>query len=400
MTSFSRRGFLKALGVGAGMAIGSRLPGASLLGTARAATTPSTLVVIHMYGGYNAMFASADSMVGLFGISAGEFTKVGNGLFVDNAYAPLVTAMPAGVGMAAIGVRHGLSSHGAANMHMWSAADGRNAAHLLASAMGGDGTIKAAIAGDNPIRLFPTAPVNGVAFQGIHDLQATIDAFGGGASSARSPSRGIQLAGVDAARAMSGNVLGASPTSLETLDDGFTSAVATLKAPITLPTLAALKTAYGITGSAVTTNFATRMAAAELMCHAGSNVVMVADGVGQGDFWDFHNDPQGISTRNRMAAKLPPIVTFVKRMVGKATRNVTVAIVAEFARKPDSSHDTVLTATVLGSNVKTGTTGRVTKDVSLPAGTPAGPGLWSYLAAVTKAPGNPFGPTEHASLVL
>jgi hypothetical protein len=395
---FSRRSFLKGLTAAAGAAIGARIPGASLIGTAHAATEPTSLVMVHMFGGYNAFFSSADSMVGLFGISAGEFTKVGNGLFVDNTFAPLVTAL-GGAGMATIGVRHGLSSHGAANMHMWSAGKD-NAGLVLANAMGGDGTIKAAIAGSNPIRLFPGGAVNGVAYQRITDLQATIDAFGGGATDPRIPSRTIAIAGVDGARIQSDNALAGSPSSLASMDNGYDAAVATLKKPIVLPTLAALKTAYGIGGAAVTEGFASRMAAAELMVHAGSNVVMVADGVGPGDFWDFHNDPQGISTRNRMRTKLPALETFVKRMVAKPGRNVVVCIVAEFARRPDSSHDTVLSATVMGKYVKTGTTGKVDKQVQLPTGTPAGPGLWSYLSAVTKTAGSAFGKTEHANLVL
>jgi hypothetical protein len=398
----SRRGFLQGLAIATGAAIGSRIPGASLIGTARAATEPSTLVMVHMFGGYNAIFASADSMVGLFGISAGEVTRVGtSALMVDNTFAPLVTAAATnGAGMASIGVRHGLSSHGAANMHMWSDAAGANAGLVLANAMGGDGTIKAAIAGANPIRLFPKGAVSGVAFEGITDLQATSDAFGGASTDPRVPARAIETAGVDAARAMSANALAGSPSSLATLGTGYDAAVATLKKPITLPKIADLKTAYGLGASnAVGVGFGSRLAAAELMVHAGSNVVMVADGVGPGDFWDFHNDPQGISTRNRMTAKLPPLVTFVKRMVAKPGRNVVVCIIAEFARRPDSSHDTVLSATVIGKHVKNGTTGKVDKSVGLPAGTPAGPGLWSYLAAVTKTPGNPFGPTEHASLV-
>jgi uncharacterized protein (DUF1501 family) len=144
-------------------------------------------------------------------------------------------------------------------------------------------------------------------------------------------------------------------------------------------------------------SFASKFVAAELMVRAGANVVVLSDGG-----WDTHDDVDGTTVRNKMTSYvLGPMNTFISRMVADTTRNVTLCIMGDFARSlPGSDHQPNLTATVIGRNVKQGTTGRtIPGTVGLPPGTPSIPGLWAYLAAVAKVPGAPFGANPH-NLVL
>ena len=88
-------------------------------------------------------------------------------------------------------------------------------------------------------------------------------------------------------------------------------------------------------------------------------------------------------------------------MLEATGRNVTVAIYGDFARSlPGSNHQGNLTATVIGKNVRVGTTGKTAANVSLPAGTPGIQQFWSYLAAVTRAQENPFGANPHTAITL
>ena len=96
MKPFSRRGFLKAVGAGAGAVVGTRLPGSSLIGEARAATPePTTIVCVYLNGGINAIFTGADAFTGTaFGVNAGNVTNIGGGVVIDTA---LANAIPAGI---------------------------------------------------------------------------------------------------------------------------------------------------------------------------------------------------------------------------------------------------------------------------------------------------------------
>lgn len=394
-SGFSRRGFLKGLAVAAGSAVGTRLAGKSLLGQAFAAGEPASLVVLHLIGGYNAIFCSADRLVGRFGVTAGNHTVLGNGLAVDNTYANSMSNFVKGH-MASIGVRHGLSSHPAARASLWTQ-NNQNAGLRLASAMGGTASIKAAVVGGNLVAEAPRGAVNGVSFQSITDMQTTIEALGGGAPNPRVPDREIALAGVEAAQKMSANPLAGSPTSLVSLDDGFKAAVDTLKQPVKQFDINELRTAYGLGNSTAVRTFASKLAAAELMVLSGTNVVSIFDGG-----WDTHGDTQGTTVRNKMNQYvLAPLNTFLTRMVQDPTRNVVVCILGDFARSlPGSDHQPNLSVTVIGRYVQQGTTGRtINGTVRLPDGAPSVNGLWAYLAAATKTPGNPFGNNPHG-LVL
>lgn len=392
---FSRRGFLKGVAAVTGAAIGARLPGSSWIGNAMAATEPTSLVVLHLVGGYNAIFCSANTLVGRFGVTAGNHTVLGNGVAVDNTYANSMSTFVKNH-MAVIGVRHGISSHPNARRSIWSMGN-QNAGLVLANAIGGTASIKAAVVGGNLNGDVPGGTVGGTSFQSINDMQATIEALGGGAPNPRVPDREVALSGMTGAQAMSQNHLTGSPESLDSLKSGYDAAINTLKQPVQQFDPAALKQAYGIPANQnAVRSFASKLAAAELMVRAGTNVVGIFD-----NGWDTHGDTTGTVVRNKMTSYvLGPLNTFLTRMVEDPNRNVVVCIFGDFSRSlPGSDHQPNLSATVIGKYVQRGTTGRVDSNVRLTQTSAGSQQLWAYLAAATKTETAPFGANPHG-LVL
>lgn len=390
MSGFSRRGFLKALGVGAGAALGTRIAGGgSLVGNAFAATEPTSVVLIHFQGGYNAMFGSAQALQGNFGITANNFTPLGGGVTVDNSLADSLPAF-AKSHAACIGVRHGQSGHPAARGQLWSKGND-NAGLVLAQAMGGTSGTKAAVMGGTMITEAPKAAYMGVSFQPINDLQKTLDSLKG-AEGARDPKRANSLVGLEGSQKMSNNVLTGSPQSMAPLKDGYDTAIAGLKLPPQTFDLPELKTAYKINTDTVR-SFASKLAAAELMVRANTNVVTIVD-----PGWDTHGDNNGAEVRGKMNSYVgDPLQTFLTRMTSDPTRNVVVALFGDFSRSlPGSNHQPNLSTLVFGKYVKAGTSGRTDADVNLPANTPSVAGFWAYLAAAAKVQGTPFGANPHA----
>ena len=395
---FSRRGFLGGLAAIAGSAIGTRIAGDSWIGDALAGPAPAeptSLVMVQLGGGYNSIFGSADSLVGKFGTTANTFEMLPGGVGFDKSMSVAFSPM-ARKHVAVIGVKHGLSSHEAAARALWSKTND-NAGLVLADALGGTSPIKAAYAGrafDFQKTLFASR-VNGVSFQPVNDLGATIDTLRGGALGARAPKREIAITGMEAAEEMSANALAASPGSLASMENGFDAAIDTLRKPSQTLDLATLKQVYGLTTGTVG-SIASRFAAAELMVMSGSNVVTVFD-----NRWDTHGDDDGAVVRNKMKDLVTPLKTFLTRMIDEQpARNVVVCFMGEFARDlPSSGHQPNLSVTVVGKYVKPGTTGRTDANVGLKAGTPSVAGMWAYLAAATRAAGSPFGANPHG-LVL
>lgn len=394
MSGFSRRGFLKGLAAVGGAAIGSRLPGAAWIPEAHAAGEKAAVLLVHFIGGFNSIFASAAQLQGNFGVTAGNHTVLGAGLSIDNtmasSFSPFVKQH-----VAAVGVRHGLSAHDAAQRALWSFNNGNAGLHL-ANAIGGSASIKAAVVGGGMDRDIPGGNVAGTSFQAITDMQTTIDALGGGAPDPRVPNRDIAVSGMTNAEKMSANALTGSPESLESLSNGYRAAIDTLKQPVQTFDYNALKTAYALGNSTAVNSFKAKMAAAELMIRSGTNVVSLFDGG-----WDSHGDNNGSVVRNKMTSYvLGPLNTFLTRVVQDTTRNVTVVLMGDFARSlPGSNHQPNLSALVIGRNVKLGTTGRVNADVAVPANTPGVQGLWSYLQTVSGAAAKPFGSNLHPTLV-
>lgn len=392
-SSFSRRSLFQGA---------AALAGAATLGKAghafgqTATGEKSALLCVFLNAGYNSLFCSHDSFqgAGTFGCSSGNGLALGNGLVVDAA---TFGTMPqfAKDHMAAVGIRHGLTAHEAAQPAL--AGNGtRNYHAMLARAMGGEAAIKAAVVGsrmpDGP------APAEGdVSLQSITDMRATIVALGGDIDPSV-PNREIATNAMVASTAMSRKRLIRSPNSLRSVKDGLDTGVETLRRQGLALDYMGLCTAYGVTvGTTAVNNFRTQMMAAELMVQAGANVIF-ADDPG----WDTHGDTDGSTVRNQMNQRiLPGLNTFLSRMLTATGRNVTVAIYGDFARSlPGSDHQGNLTATVIGKYVKTGTTGRVAANVSLDANTPGIPGFWAYLSALTGAPGQLFGANPHTQITL
>lgn len=396
MNHFSRRQWLKGLAGVAGATAASRLGLMPSTAFAQEAPEKAALLVVFLGGGYNALFGSADSFAGegTFGVTGSNQRVLGNGLVVDG---PTFGNLPAFAleHMATVGIRHGITSHEAAQDHCFTAGNS-NAALKLAAAMGGDGAIKAVQLGGGSVPGGRDAE-NGVTFQTINDMKSTIAALGG-ITDATVPDRAIAERAIAASKFMSAKTLVNSPRLTKTLGEGYGAAVETLQKPVKTYNYVSLANAYGFqpTTTAVT-NFTTQVAAAEVMIEAGANVCVAVNGG-----WDTHGDRDGASVRNMMNTRiLPPLRVFINRMVADTRRNVNVMIVGDFSRSlPGSDHAAGVSATVIGKNVRVGTTGRVDADVRLAAGTPQGLGLWAYLARLTNLPYQPFGSNPHTGLVL
>lgn len=392
MSNFTRRSLFKGAAGLAGMAAMSRISPAFA-----AAGDKTTLLCIFLQGGYNSLFASADSFVagGTFGAGGATAKQLGNGLAVD---ASTFGTMPqyAQDHMASVGIRHGLTAHEAAQPQLFSMGT-RSYPLMLAHELAGDAAIKAAVVGSE-MPQGPRPAEGDVSLQGITDMKATVVALGGGVGDPTVPDRTIATEAMVGSDAMSQRRILRSPKSLRTVSDGFTTGVDALRKSGLVLDYPALTAAYGI-GATITgvTNFRTQMVAADLMVSAGANVVIAIDGG-----WDTHGDTDGMTVREMMNTRiLPPLNTFLQRNLNQPGKNVMVAIFGDFARSlPGSDHQGNVTATVIGQNVKTGTTGRVAGDVSLPTGTPAIKEFWAYLAAAARTPTELFGANPHTSLLL
>lgn len=340
------------------------------------------VVVIYLTGGYNSLFSSADSFsgTGFFGVTPANMLDLGSGLVVDSVFSQLSPF--AKERMAAVGVAHGISAHGSAQTAQFTF-DNANPLMLLADAIGGSGSIKCANVGSQIIP-GPRTAVGSVSLQQVADMQSTIDALGGGAPDPTMPKRELAAMGIAASEGMSQSRLMGNPESLQTVSEGYKVAVETLSKVAQPFNPQELMTAYNLSGTAVN-SFPAQMAAAELMIRAGANVVAAVDGGGL--TWDTHGDRTGQRVRSMFAARIMPgLKAFTDRMIRDQGPNVTVVILGDFARStPGSDHAPVTVATVIGTNVKVGTTGKVSSTVGLPQGTPSVPGLWGYLAALSKA---------------
>jgi hypothetical protein len=362
----------------------------------------SALLVIFLNGGFNSVFVSADSFApaGTFGVTAQNQRVIGGGLVVD---APTIGTLDAFSlsHIAAVGVRHGISNHGAAQVADWTNGT-RSFPLMLANAMGGEAAIKCAVLGAG-LPAGPKPPEGTTTMQSITDLRSTIAALGGGAADPTTPDRAISAKGLIGAQAMSKNVLGASPVSLTSVREGYGASIATLQKPVQAFDYNAMAAAYGIAPTATAVNtFASKMLGAELMISAGANVAIAMDGG-----WDSHGDRTAANVRNMMNTRiLPALKVFLTRMNGaESPRNVVVTIMGDFARSlPGSDHASALSAMVIGKYVKPGTTGLMSPTVSLADGTASTPGYWSLLSRLVKLPaaaGDPlFGANPHPSLLL
>ena len=356
----------------------------------------AAVLVVFLNGGYNALFGSADSFAGegTFGVTGSNQRVLGNGLVVDGPTFGNLPAFALGH-MATVGIRHGITSHEAAQDHCFTAGNS-NAAIKLAAAMGGEGAIKCVQLGGQGI---PGGrdPENGVTLQTINDMKSTIAALGG-ITDPTVPDRAIAERAIGASRFMSAKTMVNSPRLTKTLSEGYGAAVETLQKPVKTYDYVSLANAYGFAPSTTAvTNFTTQIAAAEVMIEAGANVCTAVNGG-----WDTHGDRDGSNVRDMMNERiLPALKVFINRMVADPRKNVNIVIMGDFSRSlPGSDHAAGVSATVIGKNVRVGTTGRVDSDVQLSTGTPQGLGLWAYLGRLTNLSYQPFGTNPHTGLVL
>lgn len=391
----SRRGFLKGAAATAGAIAGTRLAGSNLITPAQAAGTTEIggVLIIYTLGGFNSIFPSFDGLSGTTFGAGQTGVNLGNGLVVDPAYGNFNAFAKAN--MATIGTKHGQSAHDAAEQAGWG--DGTNSYMLqLADAMGGSGSIKAAVVGNN-MPQGPAPAVNGTSLQQINDIQSTIDALSG-TGDATVPDRALATKGVAASQSLSKGRLTASPKGLLSLGNGYQASVDTLSKPPKVYNFSDFNTAYGLNNkTGVGSNFAAQMAAAELMFLSGANVVCAMTNFN----WDSHGDTDASNVRNMMTTNIiPSLNTFITRNMAPNgvnltdefgnTRNITVAIMGDFARSlPGSDHQPNMSVTVFGKHVAVGTTGKTDNKVGLPPSTPGMNGLWAYLAAVAQSK-NPF----------
>jgi hypothetical protein len=404
--NFSRRGFLKGVGVAAGAMVGTRLAGSGLIVPAHAATTGKAAVIsIFLDGGFNALFGSADSFRNAaFGVTDNNIKDLGNGLMVDASQNSIGSLNNfALTHMAAIGDRHGSSDHGTAQRNNFS--DGARSFPIqLAAAIGGDAAFKAVALGSMPPG--PSTAESGVSLQLLRTVGDAVTALGGGAPNFNIPARNVTASGLEKANAMSGGAIGKNATSMVNFKNGFETQIDSLRKPVKPIDIPGIVQAYSavagngqVTQTSNLNSMKARMAAAELMIRSGTNVVTIRDGG-----WDTHGDRDGTTVRNKMSQNiLPSVKLFLERMTTDPdlqAMNISIIIHGDFHRSlPGSDHGSGVTSLVMGPNVKVGTTGKVSANVALPPGTGGGKETWSYLAAISKVQNNPFGANPHA-LVL
>lgn len=393
----SRRGFLQGASAISGAAIGTRLAGSSLVGTASAQQAKKAAVVtIFLEGGFNALFSSADSFLpgNKFSVSDTNIASVGNGLFVDKASFGSLDAWSL-KHMAAIGNRHGAVDHASAPRLNF-LGDNKSYVVQLAAAMGGTAAFKAAALGSLPTANSPSE--NGVSIQLLRTMGDVNTALGLGPVNFNLPARGISARGVERSRAMSQAAITKNRLSMKPVDDAYATLVDSLGRPPLNIDVTSVAQAYGVSAGAGLDTMAAKLAAAELMIRGQTNVITLAD-----TGWDTHGDPAGTTARRKMGDVIPSLKKFLARLQSEpelAAMNVTLMVHGDFARDlPSSDHAPCLSALVIGTNVKVGTTGKVSAKVTLPESTGASKQMWSYLAECAKVAQNPFGVNPH-QLVL
>ena len=404
-SNLTRRRFLAGAAAAAGNAGVTRLAGRPAIRSAGAAgAAEPALFILYLRGGYNAMFTSADSFVGngAFGVTGDNIRRIGQSdLYVDRDSLGALT-VEARQRMAAVGVRHGISAHPAAQRALWMNGQ-RSFPVELAAALGGDAAIRCAAIGNMPPGTHRA--IGDVSMEQIRDLSTVIAALGG-TTAASAPERDLAAGGLAAAHAMSGARVAANPVSSANLDESYGAAVGLLSQDVVPLDYAEMAAAYGISPgadgvlpTAVRRDARMQILGAELMIRAGARVVTA---VSPG--WDSHGDRNGSEVRNKMRGTgiNDALRAFCARTLAMPDRNVVTAIFGDFSRSlPGSDHQPNLTATIIGNGIKVGTTGRVSPTVGLPAGTPGIQGMWSLLAAALgAASSNPFGNNPHGRLLL
>jgi hypothetical protein len=402
MTAFSRRSLLQ------GAAAAAVLPAiASKVAFANTPTRPTAVVLIDLVGGYNALFGSAASFIGAgtFGASAGTVMQLPNTpplgtqpMSIDAA--TLGTLPSAALGhIATLGVNHHLSAHQSARLALWNDPTNQHSNLLqLAAAMNPQPASLPCVVVGSGTPDGAQRPEGQVSLQKVGDLGQALQLFG---ITPGAMTRSASLNALKAARTQSAARFTTAPSSLRSAMDAYDSDAAVLGATSTSSIdLAGMQTAYGVTGTAVT-SFKAQMMAAETMIRLGSRVVLA---MAQSPGWDTHGDINGTTVRTQMTnVILPSLKAFLSRVLDPTfPTDVTLAIVGDFARSlPGSDHAACMAPTVIGPRVKVGSTGNVDANVGMDSTVPGLNGLWSFLGDAARADLSKtlFGLNPHTALL-
>lgn len=395
---FSRRTLLRGA---LGAAGASALPGVA---RADGVAEKSTVVVVNLPGGLHSLFAQADSFLprGLFGCTTANTRDLGAGRVVDTA---TFGTLPDDVlaRMCNLGVWHGISAHDLAQKVLLTGGPLRSYPLLLAQAMGGQAPVACANVG------LPLAgrheAMGAVSVQRLSDAGGVLTALGASPGGDLVPSREAALLGLRTSARLSAATLAKNQRSLGSLTAAMGSVVRALAAPPVQLDWASIAAAYGLSpDSTQISGFASQFATAELLIHAGTNVVMVsARGPSCTLGWDTHSDREGVCARSGLQdLLLPSLRTFLSRTLNLPGHNVVTALIGDFTRTPFSEHAGNLVASAWGPHLIPGSTGGFTIDSrNYDAHQPTGgvragiEGFWSFLAEAAGAPLNPFGANPH-----
>jgi hypothetical protein len=433
MSTFSRRNLLKGMMGTAGLAAGARLGGRHLIGEARAGNPAgkSAVVVVWMPGGYSSIFGSPDTLVGKqwAALKATDIVDIGSGASQFSVHKLIGNLPNAKTNMASVGIANIPADHGAGSTYFMGGSND-NYAIRLAAEMGGDAAIKAACVGPYIPQGSPRDARGGVSLELVNDLSSVIQALGAssGTPNLKAPARDVAARALARSQAMSAAEIKANPKSLAGYEGGYSTIVEAYKKPIPkLPTFdeiaapyRALLTGDWTVGTKIENDgpaLYSKFIGAELMLRSGTNFVLVNDALDDKTWsYDLHEqdgteDIQWLMGTNylstyRDVSMIKGFSVFLDRIFnspGLADMNITVAFMGEFSRTvPDSGHNSNVTASVFGSRVKPGTTGRCDSQNDLPANTPSMEAFWGYLAALSGVKTNPFGTSYqfHQNLIV
>lgn len=352
-----------------------------------APTEKTTVVVVNLPGGLHSLYAQADSFVskGWFGCSGSNTRAAGNGIVVDAA---------------TFGVWHGITAHDLAQTTLMVDPNGQSYPLQLARAMGASAAVACANVGDSLSGRHK--PVGSTNISKLSDSGAVLAALGASPPNEFTPSREGALAGLKASLRMSAPLLAKNQRSLESVAGGLNGVIRALGKPAAIIDWPAVAQAYGIAPTTtLISGFTSQLAAAELLVHAGTNVVLVsAGGPGCSLGWDTHSDNSGECARAGMVdLLLAPLRTFLSRTLSLPGHNVITVMTGDFTRAAGSEHAGMLVASAWGPKLRQGTNGNFSISNEggyvAPGPRPGVQQLWSFLAAAAGVESNPFGENPH-----
>lgn len=405
MKKYSRRNIIKSAALGSSAlslsSLNPFIPGLIPQAYSQGADKHNChLMIIYLRGGYSASFSDAGKFLNGFygGINNGNILALSNNLSVHNSFAQLPTNVLAQ--MATVGLYHGQTAHGPAISQNFVENGNISAAHILAAGMGGPSASKLVLlAPANPMRV-NGGNVSGTSLQVMTDMQASIDALGGGEPNRYSPDRDLAAKGVESASKQSTTTINGNSESLVSLRNGFETAVNTLKLPAQPFNADTLVADYGLNGTAVQdNNLPAQLAMAEVMFRADTNIA-IAQSRGP---WDNHGDPQMQRVFTAFNQDIMPgLQTFCRRVYGDAdnnvlpqdafaNKNVVTVIIGDFMRssrddQPTSRHGAGGAITVIGPKLKNGSTCTIGEFGVIPPTVPNASAFWAFLGTVLNAP--------------